>query len=92
MAGRYLLAGALTLAGCCAQPKPIEVKIPVPVRAPAPPELLQCRTGLPVPVFMSCNGLSCLTTDQEKALVGMLDQLDRCEAGWRAWGTSATPD
>lgn len=77
------------LAGGCAllQPKPLEVKVPVPVRAAPPPELLSCTADLPIPRFEACGaaGWACLSPQQEAVLRSLVHRLMTCDEGWRAW-------
>lgn len=89
------VGAAILLAACQSTPtKPIEVRIPVPVRATPPPELVACGQGLPLPTFEACgkDGWSCLKPAQEPVLRDLLHGLASCNEGWRAWATSSQPD
>lgn len=68
----------------------VEVKVPVPVRVDPPVELLApLRPALPVFVEPSDPAASsALTTEGERLLRGLIqDLLNRIEA-WRTWATS----
>lgn len=93
MATRTLSALALTaaLVGCCGSaPKPLEVKIPIAVRAQPPAELVDCGRGLPLPAFEACGpaGWSCLPPVEEARLRELLHGLARCGEAWRVWATA----
>jgi hypothetical protein len=85
-------AGAL-LAGCAAEPRVVEVKVPVPVRTAPPPELTNCTKTLSPPTFEACgpDGWSCLSPDQEARFSTFVHVLLTCDRGWRAWSAKPAP-
>ncbi len=89
MRGSLLLV--CLLAGCATE-RVVEVKIPVPVRADPPAELVNCTAALPVPTFQACQpaGWSCLNPTEEAKLRSLVHVLLACDRGWRAWSAGPT--
>jgi len=71
--------------------KTVEVKIPVPFKVAAPPELLApyAPAGLPVWVQPSDpKASSALTADGERDLRALINDLLTRIAAWKAWATT----
>lgn len=80
----------LLLSGCAGTPEIVTVKVPVPVKAAAPPELTAPRTQSP-PMFVAPAGLaatSCLTPEGERVLKAFLLELHIRLQAWEAWGAA----
>lgn len=68
----------------------IEVKVPVPVKATPPPELLAPVTP-PLPTFISPfdpDATSALTAEGERLLRGLIEELLGKLRAWQAWAES----
>jgi hypothetical protein len=98
-----LLPLALLLVPACGKTPPVvqptivrvvetvEVKIPVPVKAAPPAELLLAVRVFPLPVFVAPAdplASSALTADGERRLRGLIEELLAQLAAWKAWATA----
>jgi hypothetical protein len=67
--------------------EPVEVRIPIPVKAEPPPELLAAITS-PLPVFVAPSdpkASSALTAEGERLLRGLIEDLLTRIRAWEAW-------
>lgn len=67
-----------------------EVKVPVPVKAEPPAELLAAVSPL-LPIFVMPSdpqASSALTVEGERALRGLIEELLQRLAAWKAWATA----
>ena len=97
------MIASLCLSGCGAKRvppptivrivEPIEVKVPVLVARTPPPELFGVLTS-ELPVFVAPNDAqasSALTTEGERLLRALLNDLLTRIAAWEAWARSDAP-
>jgi hypothetical protein len=95
-----LTLAALLLAACAGPPRaadPVEILVPVEVRAAPPPEL---TAPIPGPALADAfvapgdaRAAVALTAEGRDALVRLVDALARRLAAWRAWaGTTGPPE
>lgn len=74
----------------CPDKPPVEVRVPVPVKAKVPKELHQPVKMGPLPVFVSPadpKATSALTPEGEKRLKRLLLELVTRIRAWEAWDT-----
>jgi hypothetical protein len=91
---RALIASLILLLGACAgermvdAPRTVEVKVPVPVRAEPPDELLAPIEGITVDAFVAPSDKRAvlgLTDEGAAALHDLLERISARVAAWRAW-------
>lgn len=87
----------LTLVGCAAQPErivvrePVEVKVPVPVKAQPPEELLEPVAAEPLPQFIAAcdeHASSALDAEGERRIKHLLLRLQTRIEQWETWATT----
>ena len=69
---------------------PVEVKIPVAVKAHPPAELLAAKP-IPLPIFVAPAdplASSALTAEGERLLRGLIEELLQRIESWRAWAVA----
>ena len=86
------IVAVAALAGCAGQTRveTVEVRVPVPVRAQPPAELLEPPArprGAPFVRPDHPDAVVGLTADGRDALVDHVDKLRRRDRAWRAWAT-----
>lgn len=88
---RFLALAVILLAGCATQPQVItrvvtkEVKVPIPVRLPPPPEAVNCRQQIPQPPLLKdAPGGVLIPTSQIPNFQDYIAGWARCDAIWRA--------
>lgn len=81
----------LGLAACAAPAKveTVQIKVPVPIARPCPPELCGPVTYGPLPVFAAGEGDAViLDADGQRRLRDLLTLLKGRDEAWRAWATA----
>lgn len=80
------------LAACAVEPgvrvEVQQVRVPVPVRAVPPVELVHCADSLPAPTFEPAPGGALLPTAEIPRLQGLIASLRGCVDAWAVWGTT----
>ena len=95
-----LALALIAVAGCHHKPpavapveilRTVEVKVPVPFKVAAPPELLAPYAPAALPVWVQPSdpkASSALTVDGERDLRALINDLLTRIAAWKAWATA----